>query len=101
MLTGSRTDVKSDVGRTTYRWCGAKAWRGRGRPRYLTAVQKDEVRPKIALELLLNEDVNVTKLNSFIPRRLFSSRPFKTGFGMMRHELDSPNLGGHLPHSLL
>ncbi|GBM31611.1 hypothetical protein AVEN_198468-1 [Araneus ventricosus] len=41
-------------------------------------------------------------VSSLIPRRTFSSGPFKTGqFGMIRHELDSTNPGGHLPHLLL
>ncbi|GBM92883.1 hypothetical protein AVEN_205215-1 [Araneus ventricosus] len=41
---------------TPFRWCGAEVWRCqlRCRPRHLTAVQNDEVRPKIALVLLQN-----------------------------------------------
>ncbi|GBM10897.1 hypothetical protein AVEN_42147-1 [Araneus ventricosus] len=38
-------------------------------------------------------------INSLIQRRLFFLAPLKPGmFVMIRHELDSTNLGGHLPH---
>ncbi|GBM17295.1 hypothetical protein AVEN_237283-1 [Araneus ventricosus] len=37
--------------------------------------------------------------NSLIPRRLFLLAPLKPGLlRRERHKLDSPNLGGHLPH---
>ncbi|GBL92667.1 hypothetical protein AVEN_119068-1 [Araneus ventricosus] len=40
-------------------------------------------------------------INSLRSRRLFSSKLFETGaLGRIRHELDSPNLGGRLPHHL-
>ncbi|GBM78520.1 hypothetical protein AVEN_260447-1 [Araneus ventricosus] len=36
---------------------------------------------------------------SLIPRGLFLQAPLKPGvFGRKRHELDSPNMGGYLPH---
>ncbi|GBM67838.1 hypothetical protein AVEN_146986-1 [Araneus ventricosus] len=40
------------------------------------------------------------QFNSLIPRRLFLLDPLKPdGFGRKRHELGSPNLGGHLSHN--
>ncbi|GBM07910.1 hypothetical protein AVEN_102374-1, partial [Araneus ventricosus] len=45
-------------GQTPSRWCGAEVWRGvcqiRRRPRHVTAVQNEEVSPKIAFMLLQN-----------------------------------------------
>ncbi|GBL72086.1 hypothetical protein AVEN_115096-1 [Araneus ventricosus] len=40
----------------------------------------------------------VMEFNSLIPRRLFLVASLKPElFGRMRYEMDSPNLGGHLP----
>ncbi|GBM96083.1 hypothetical protein AVEN_212482-1 [Araneus ventricosus] len=48
--------LKSDVGQTSSRWCGAevcgRSHRLRCRPRHLTVVQNEEVYPKITLWLL-------------------------------------------------
>ncbi|GBM40657.1 hypothetical protein AVEN_111285-1 [Araneus ventricosus] len=107
----------------------ASEYRLRCRHRHLTMVQKLKVLPKIILELFYNgmtsmvqwyglsfgngefqirnpiplknrqRPVDLVRINSLIPKRLFSSCSFQPGlFGRERHELDSPNVGGPLPH---
>ncbi|GBN11299.1 hypothetical protein AVEN_151131-1, partial [Araneus ventricosus] len=45
------------------------------------------------------QDVYITKLTLEPRGGFFLLAPLKPGvFGRKRHELDSPNLGGHLPH---